>query len=191
MDIGTHCHIVEESKIFLEIAGDYEVMFSISEAKPNLFDIFINRVLVTDIIFKSGDTNQQNTGYASISINLPSIITIVNMLSDTPVILQTIPDISNESVTAAVYIQKLNLSTPTNVTNTVEFWEELNDSNINTINMSPGLYNISLESPFIHTAVVRLLSTLLGAQITSVDLDGILLIYLFNQIMLPLKDFTL
>ncbi|WP_346885863.1 DNRLRE domain-containing protein [Clostridium sp. UBA4395] len=164
--LGHIGHIVGESEIFLEIAGDYEVMFSISGAEPNVFGIFINGVLVTNTIFKSGDTNQQNTGYAIISINSPSIITIVNMLSDTPVTLQTIPDITNESVTAAVYIQKLNLRTSSNVTNTVEFLEALNDSTINTINMSPGLYNISLESPFIRTTAVKLQSTLPGAQIT-------------------------
>ncbi|WP_194201620.1 collagen-like protein [Metabacillus mangrovi] len=162
---GSIGHGIGEAAISLTNPGDYEVTFSVSGAEANQFGLFLNGT--TQVVggnYGSGSTDQQNTGQAIVSITGPTDLTIEN-LTGTPVALQTIPDVTENSITASVYIELLNTRTSTTVTTAAELNTALNDNTFDIINLSPGVYDISGFPAATRTRAVTLVSTAPGAQI--------------------------
>ncbi|WP_241156684.1 hypothetical protein [Bacillus sp. FJAT-42376] len=161
---GTIGHAVGESSIALAATGDYEVTFSVSGAEANQFGIFLNGVQVGGGNYGSGSTNQQNNGQAIVTVTAPSTLTI-NNITASPIALQTIPGTTEDSITASVYIELLNLRTSVSVSTAAALAAALNDSTIDIISLSPGLYDISGFPAAVRTTAVTLQSSAPGAQI--------------------------
>ncbi len=172
--IGGIGHLAGDGDIILLKPGDYKISFSVAGADANQFGLFLNDTLVSGTIYGSGNTNQQNTGQAVISVNdpIPSVLNLRNHTSNTPVALQSVQGGNEANVTASISIQRLHEQTSTDVSTSEELLAALQDENIDIINLEPDSYDLSGSPAITRIKAVCLKSIVPGAEIQfAVDQD--------------------
>ena len=182
--------LVGTEDILISASGDYLISFSVSGADVNQFALFLNDVLVPGTVYGSGDTDQQNSGQAIITISdaLPSVLNLRNYTSDTAVALQAGQGGTEAALTASLVIQRLNERTSADVSTAAELITALQDPDIGIIHLASGSYDLSADPAVTKTAMTTLLSTAPGATlIFAADQD---LTYITLSALVSLADNT-
>jgi hypothetical protein len=165
---GAIAHVPGSTDIVISNPGDYSVLFNVTGATVNEFSLFLDNQLVGGTIFGSDNNNQQNTGQAIITVaSVPATLTL-RYHSNIPILsvqLQTPAGGTQPNVTASIFLQKLGTQTSTIVATSAELLAALSNNGISTINLTPGVYDISASPPIIRTTAVRLQSVLPGATV--------------------------
>jgi hypothetical protein len=166
---GAIFHVPGSSDIVISNPGDYYVLFDVTGATVNEFALFLDNQLVEGTIFGSDNNNQQNTGQAIITVaSVPATLTL-RYHSNIPILsvqLQTPAGGTQPNVTASIFLQKLGTQTSAIVATSADLLAALNNDGISSVNLTPGVYDISASTPVIRTTAVRMQSVPPGATVT-------------------------
>lgn len=178
--------LIGTGDIIISTNGDYLVHFSVSGADVNQFALFLNDTLVPGTIYGSGNTNQQNTGQAIITVSGTdaSVLNLRSHISSTTVALQSAQGGTEANVTASVFIQRLNERASIDVGTTEELLAALQDPEISIIHLAPSFYDLSTEPAIVRTSMITLLSTGAGATVTFATNQDLTYITLGNGVSL-------
>jgi hypothetical protein len=187
--LGNIGHIVGSEDIILSMPGDYLVTFSVTGADVNQFALFLDDTLIPGTIYGSGNTDQQNTAQAIISIfnSNTHVLNVRNHTSETRVALQSAQGGNQANVTASIYIQRLNERISENVSTSLEFLTALQDPDSSIINLEPGSYNLSGDPAVVRTTAVLLQSISPGAEIYFADDQDLTYITIGNNVTLTVN----
>ncbi len=104
---GAIAHTVGDAGITVNTIGDYKVVFSVTGQQANQFALFVDGTLFPGTIYGSNSTDQQNTGFAIITVSAPVTLTLRNHTSAGSVSLETLSGGTEANVTASMLIQRL------------------------------------------------------------------------------------
>jgi hypothetical protein len=104
---GGIAHTLGDAEITITTPGNYKVIFSVTGQQANQFTLFVNGSLYPGTIYGSNNTDQQNTGFAIISVPSTITLTLRNHTSTGSVFLETLAGGTQSNVTASVLIQRL------------------------------------------------------------------------------------
>ena len=87
---GGISHVPGDAEITLTTPGNYKIMFSVTGQQANQFSLFVNGLPYPGSIYGSNSIDQQNTGFAIISVPSTITLTLRNHSSTGSVSLETL-----------------------------------------------------------------------------------------------------
>jgi hypothetical protein len=100
-------HIPNTAGVVVNVAGEYEVSFSVSAVEPSQFGLTRNGQLVPGTIFGSASGDQQNTGTAILSAAAGDVLTLRSVEAATSINLAPFAGGGLENSDATLMIQKI------------------------------------------------------------------------------------
>jgi hypothetical protein len=100
-------HTPGSSQIGIDVAGAYEVHFTVSGVEPNQFALFLNGVLIPRSVYGSGAGTQQTVGEVIVQLAVGDVLTLRNHSSAAAVTLQTLAGGTQINVNASLTIKRL------------------------------------------------------------------------------------
>ena len=100
-------HTPGGSQIGIDVAGAYEVRFTVSGVEPNQFALFANGAPIPGSVYGSGAGTQQNVGTVIVQLAAGDVLTLRNHSSSAAVTLQTLAGGTQSNVNASLTIQRL------------------------------------------------------------------------------------
>jgi hypothetical protein len=104
---GGIAHVPGDAAITIATPGNYKIIFSVTGQQANQFSLFVNGSPFPGNIYGSNSSDQQNTGFAIISVSSPITLTLRNHTSTSSVSLETLAGGTQPNVTASILIQRL------------------------------------------------------------------------------------
>ena len=104
---GGIAHVLGDPEITITTPGNYKIIFSVTGQQANQFSLFANGSPYPGSIYGSNSIDQQNTGFAIISVPSTITLTLRNHSSTGSVSLETLAGGTQSNVTASVLIQRL------------------------------------------------------------------------------------